>query len=389
MKKLVKVLLIIVISLAIIVYGGVFLGHKVLFPITKSTVPTIPVLTDNTFTFGPQAHLSQPKTIEDYISVLAEQMARYNKIAPELWPGNALVDQSAIVESLKSEEFWMISPDGTVTPLTKNEVLNYGISRAAYINGFSFYEGGVYLAVDEESLTNYLTWQRYLHLGTYDPFLFYTHEGFHKREQPKWQIAEEINNRNRNSFEENIPARAKRVLLQKQLMKAVSQPGDTAPILDALATYVDWKKQFPDDYKNSVYFDRIEGTANYFEIVTGLCSGYPDQIINKRGIDRAFKLLATREDAYLRYGLIKESYTLGAFACALLDRIESDWKERLMKDPTATPIEMLLRHFNDESLPAPQQITREEINAVTKEIQKKPENRGMPLFFTFLYDILF
>jgi hypothetical protein len=384
-----KVLLIIVFSLAAIVYGGVFLGHKVIFPIKTSKVPTIEALTDGIFTLGPQAHLFQPTMIDEYIPILAEQVKRYNEIAPSLWPDNALVNQTVVAEGVESKKFWLIEPNGAVTHLSKKDALSYGFSRLAYVGGFSFFEGGVYLAITEEDLPNYLMWQKYLHLGTYDSVLFMTHEGFHAKEQPKWQIMGDVPNPGRNDFTENTLARAKRALLQEQLLKAVSEPGRVEPILEALATYADWKAQFPDDYKNSVYFDRIEGTANYFELITGLYCGYPDQVKTRDDLDRALALLATRGDVYINHGLIKESYCAPAFACVLLERFDSGWKETLMGDPFATPIEMLYQRFKDETLPAPRIISQDYIDTVVEEMQKPAINRGMPLLFKFLYDILF
>jgi hypothetical protein len=389
--KVIKVILIIVVSLIVLVYCGVFLGHKVIFPIKTSDVPTIQPVSDGTFLFGVQAHTTQPKTIEEFIPVLAEQLRLYNAVAPSLWPDNKVVNQSAIVEEIESGKFWLIESDGRITPLSKNEALSYGFARNAFAGGFSPYEGGMYLAVSEEDLPNYLMWQRYLHLGTYDSILFLTHEGFHLKEQvaPKWQtISGDVPNPNRNAFLENTHARAKRDLLQRQLLKAASKPGDMRLILDALATYADWKKQFPDDYKNSTYFERIEGPAFYYEMITGLYSGYPDQV-NSGNLDKALALLAARDDVYVRHGLVKECYTVSGLACVLLDRLEESWKERLMGDPEATPIEMLYRHFKDDALPAPRQLTQADMEAVAREIQKPDENRGMPLLFKALYDMLF
>jgi hypothetical protein len=387
-----KVILIVVISLVVLVYGGVFLGHKVIFPIKTSNVPTIEPVSDGTFFFGPQAHATQAKTIEEFIPVLAEQLRLYNAFAPGLWPDNKVVNQSAVVEGIESGKFWYISPDGKTKSLSKNEALSYGFARNAFTGGFSPYEGGMYLAIAEGDLPNYLMWQRYLHLGTYDSILFLTHEGFHLKEQviSKWQtISGEVPNPERNAFLENTSARAKRDLLQRQLMKAVSEPGNTQLILEALSTYADWKEQFPEEYKNSSYFERIEGTAFYYEMITGLYSGYPDQV-NSGNLDKALALLATRDDTYyIRHGLIKECYGVSGFACVLLDRLEENWKERLMGDGEATPIEMLFRHFKDDALPAPRQLTQADIDAVAEEIQKPDINRGMPLVFQALYDMLF
>jgi hypothetical protein len=273
-----------------------------------------------------------------------------------------------------------------------DEALSYGFVRQPRVNGFSHYDGGMYLAVTEEYLPNYLFWQNMLHLGTYESILWLTHEGFHMEQcSPKWQYNEDTVNRNRerNDFLENTPARAKRDLLQRQLLKAVSAPGNTQLILEALATYADWKQQFPDDYAKSLQFDRTEGTAHYYELVTGLYAGYPSQIKNSDDVDAALALLATREEAHIRHGLTAEGYTVGGFASVLLDRLETDWKERLMADPYATPIEMLYQHFKGESLPAPRQVTQADIDAVAEAIKKPDVNKGAPLLFKTFYDMVF
>ena len=394
MKKALIILLIIAASLAVIVYGGVFLGHKVIFPMKRSNIPTIPALTDGRFTFGPQAHANQPRNMNDYIELLARQIKIYNEIAPDIWPDNAVVNQSAVVEDISNNRFYHISIEGKITYISKNEALEYGINRLAYTGGFSFFNdpssgAGMYLAADSSELTNYLMWQKYLHLGTYDTIITLTHEGFHALEQTKWKKPESVLNGGRNEFSDNIPARAKRLLLQTQLLKAVNQPGNTALILEALSTYADWKRQFPDDYLNSVFFDRIEGTAFYYELVTSLYIGYPDQIKNENDIDHALALLAAREDIYLHFGLVSESYSVGGFACVLLERLNINWKEQLINDPDITPIEMLLQYYRDETLPEPEQVTVDVTDKVIIGLNTTPVNRGMTLFFKFLYDILF
>ncbi|MDR1771043.1 MAG: hypothetical protein LBS02_10445 [Hungatella sp.] len=62
-------------------------------------------------------------------------------------------------------------------------------------------------------------------------------------------------------------------------MAAVAEQGDTTGlILDALATYAGYKEKFPGDYRDSDYWDRIEGTATYYEIMAGLYLSYPDKV---------------------------------------------------------------------------------------------------------------
>jgi hypothetical protein len=394
MKKLLKVfkvLVIIAAVLAALVYGGVYLGHKVIFKEETSKVPTIDAARNAEFILGVQAH-TQPETIEDYVRlVLARQIQRYNEAAPGLWADGALADRSAVIEALEDDRFWLISPDGNETSLSKSELSERGVSRVPYFNGLSFYDGGVYLAVSQEDLENYLLWQNYLHLGTYDPFITFVHESFHVVEQTRWASAEHLPNAaERSEYLDDTPARAKRALLQRQLLAAVADPGDTSLILDALATYEDYKTQFPEDYKNSVYADRIEGTAFYYELISCLYAAYPEQIRDGESLDRALALLATRDDIYVEYGLTVEGYHVGGFACVLLDRLEEDWQERLMAEAEATPIEMLSRHFDGAVLPVPRQVTAEETEAVEAAIRQASEQgSGLALLFKMLYNLLF
>jgi len=375
MKKALKTTLISVVSLVIVLYGGVFLGHKMLVkqeasktPSASSSpiAPTVESLTNGRFTFGPQAHPSHPTTMKGFIPVLAKQLATYNKVAPDLWPGNTLVNQTLVVEDLTNQTYWLIKPDGTFTEVTEKDVSHYGYERLAYPNGFSFFKGGMYLAVDEEDIKNPSIWEKYLHVGTFDSIIWVIHEGFHETQRPWAETT--LKNGDRDDHLENIPARLQRALLQKQLFHAVSNPGDTDAILAALATYQDWKTRFPSDFEESVLADRYEGTAHYFEIVACLLASYSDQVKDLRDVDAAVALLATREDVYAGHGLVVEGYSVGGFSAFLLDRLEADWKQRLMADPSATPIEMLFQHFKDHKLPDPVQLSQAETDAIIQEI---------------------
>ena len=369
MSKVLKIVLTSIVSLVIVLYGGVFLGHKMLVkeePPTAPTPVTIKSLTNGRFTFGPQAHPAPPTTLKGFLPILAKQLATYNKVAPDLWPGNTLLNQTLVVEDLTHETFWLIKPDGAFAEVTEKDVNHYGFERLAYPNGFSFFKGGMYLAIDEEDIKNPSIWEKYLHVGTFDSIIWVIHEGFHETQRP-WADTT-LKNGDRDDHLENIPARLQRALLQKQLFNAVSHPGDTDAILAALATYQDWKTRFASDFEESVLANRYEGTAQYFEIVASLLASYPDQVKNLDDVDTAVSLLATREEAYAGHGLVVEGYTVGGFSAFLLDRLEPDWKQRLMADPTATPIEMLYQHFKDHKLPSPIQLSQAETEAITQEI---------------------
>jgi len=389
LKKIAKALAIAAVFSAVLFYGGIRLGHHVLFPMHSSNVATIESVENEHFILGPDAHPDKPMTVQAFIPVLAGHLAHYNEIAENLWPRTEFADQSIIVEDIRRNNFYYISPDGMVTEISRRKVMDMGVQRSAYVNGFSAFDGGLYLAVAEEDITNYLDWQHYLHFGMYDAFMFFTHEGFHMVEQPGWAVPEDISNRQRSEYFEETEARTLRYILQRQLLDAVAFPDEPALILDALATYALWKESFPEDFKNALYFDRIEGTATYFELLTGLYIGYPDRIRNEEDLQNALSLLATRHDIYIEHGVIGESYRVGSFAAILLDRLGADWKPELMATADATPISLLYKYFENEELPPPVSITQQDRDTVTAGINAADSlsNRGRPLMFRMLYDM--
>jgi hypothetical protein len=330
-----------------------------------------------------------PVTAQGYAELLAQQLKAYNETAPSLWPNSDMTGQSIILEEIERSRFWLLSPDGAVTELPKDEALEYGFNRNAYFGGFDSFDGGMYLAVAESDLSNYLLFQKYLHVGTYDAFITFSHESFHMKEQTKWSTMESVPNEAREEFLEDTAARAKRALLQKQLLKAISGQGEKQLILEAIATYEDYKTQFPGDYNNSIFTDRDEGTAYYYELVSSLYSAYPAQVKTQADLFRSLALLAGREDIYVDCGLVAEGYNVGGFACVLMDMLHYDWKEQLMSDSNATPIEMLAELFSDEALPAPVQLAQADIDETAERIRVMSEDAGPSLLFRALYEALY
>ena len=314
-----------------------------------------------------------PETASEFVPVFAEEMVRYNKAAPLCWPDNAVIDKSVIMEDVDTGRFWLIEPNGAITELTEEDVAQMGVSRRERADDFSFYEGGIYITISDQSVKDKYGWDK-PHVGSYDSILWLTHEGFHKWEQDgKWNRpgSESDANSEREEFFLDIDARAKRNLLQRQLMRAAAEPGDTGLILDALATYEDYKIQNPVDYENALYCDRIEGTAQYFELVSSLYIFYPEPINGKEDLKRAFAHMASYEDSYIRLGVISEAYSIGMFAGILLDSLDESWKERIMRDPYTTPLEILSSYYEGETLPKPKQLTPDEIASVTEDVRDK------------------
>ena len=316
---------------------------------------------------------SLPGTAAEFVAVFAEQMARYNQIAPLCWPDNAVVDKSVVMEDVDTCRLWLIAPDGAVTELSEEDAEQMGVSRRDRPDDFSFYEDGIYISISDQSVKDQAGRDK-PHVGSYDSILWLTHEGFHKWEQGgKWDMPnqESIVNIDRDEFFLDIPARAKRNLLQKQLMQAVARPGEPDLILDALATFEDYRTKNAEDYENTLFYDRIEGTAKYFEFVSSLYIFFPDEVKSKEDLEKMIAKLALNEGAYIQLGVVSESYNVGMFACVLLDRLDENWKERIKREPFVTPLEILSSYYEDETLHEPKQLSPEEIEGLTENVREK------------------
>lgn len=216
MKKLLKflkVLLAIVLSIILLIYGTVFVMHKWVFPDKVSDTPTVSLLENGEYKLGVQLH-EMPQTLDGYVrNVLAEQIKRYNETADQYWNGNHIVEQYVLIESIENGKFWLIAPNGEVSELTRKQAEEkYKFSRQPYRVGFDIFEGdgisGMYAAASEEDMKNYLMFEEYPYLGTYDVFITYTHELFHIIEQPTWNTVDKIQNAERSERFEDMEVRA-------------------------------------------------------------------------------------------------------------------------------------------------------------------------------------
>ena len=386
-----------IIIIVAIVYGGVFVGHRFLFPEPHSAIPTIEPLQNEQFSFGVQFQ-NHAETMAEFVEILANQVHNHYLAANvhNFWPNNQISQQYIIAESVGTGDFWLISPQGEITSLSQSEALAYNINRLTYVDGFSHFEGqgisGIYLALFEADLTNFLRFENYLHVGTYDMFITFSHELFHMVEQPNWAEPAVVGNRNREDFFEEIEARTVRHLLQIQLAAALSDsPNRDDWIKAAVATYNHYKISFPDDHHNTNYWVRIEGTAYYYELISSLFAAYPEQIQTREDFYAAVGLLMTREE-YLAVGAILESYMIGGLASVLLDIIEpnpSDWKIELMADGDSTPMSLLAQRFESENLPDFVPIDPEFQERVAALIAEEQANNPLPNLFRFFYGILF
>ncbi|MDR1987222.1 MAG: hypothetical protein LBQ24_00140 [Candidatus Peribacteria bacterium] len=98
-----------------------------------------------------------------------------------------------------------------------------------------------------------------MHIGTYDLFITYVHEAFHRYEQPEWSLPESIKNIERGEFLEEYGARASRAVIIQQLLNAFIYPKERDSYLKkATATYREYQKNFTEDSLNAQNWDRNE-----------------------------------------------------------------------------------------------------------------------------------
>ncbi len=379
----------------------VYVGHKFIYPVPYSEVTTIDDIQEDGFCFGVNCQ-NAPGTAEDFIPVFAKQIKNYNKIAPELWPDNHLVNMSAVVQSIENNKIWFVSADGEVRSLTKRELKEICPVRPRYNIGFAPFENdtvkGVYLALSEDGLKNVLEYQKYQYLGTYDLLLTFNHEMFHMTEQDKnWAYPEKIENRSRNSRIEDTDSRIERMLIFRQILEAytaeTTEERDSM-ILQLLSNYQYYKENHNDDYKAAKYFDRIEGTAHYYEIASSLYSAYPEQVYSEETLTKALKVLAKskHKKPYEAPGLDSESYFIGAWTGFLLDEIQvnnKQWKIEIIQNPDLTPLEILAQIYDGKSLPPPVKPSKELEDEVKKSIEEKNNQKVAPGIFRMLYQLIF
>lgn len=405
LKGFFKGLLYFIITFIILLYGGVFLGHKVFFPLPTSSHATVKPISNAQFDLG-AASKKQPQTIPEYIKVLAQQVKSYNQKISDLWPQNKLVNQYVIAQDIKTKKIWLISPTGQTSAMSKAEFKKYHVATFAANGAWSPFSAngisGAYLAVDSEALNNYYGFQRYEHLGTYDPFITYAHELFHSLQQDDWQASKYHPTATGDDEERDsdTKARTKRMLLIQQLALAISDSKNQEQHLkDAVATYNDYKVKNTTDFKASFDADRMEGTAYYYELKASLYAGYPSQIKNDQDVQAAISLLLKNDNpAYRASGAISEGYNVGGYAGILLDRLAisngespDKWKAELKSDGASSPMSILAAKFATNTLPQPQKSPSKHELKTWLAGAEKIQQRGSKVanIFNGIYSILF
>ncbi|MDR2168350.1 MAG: copper amine oxidase N-terminal domain-containing protein [Clostridiales bacterium] len=329
------------------------------------------------FTLGIPAQEPLPASLEEFIPTLAIHIQRYNQLTADFWP-NVANNVFLAIDNRDTGQLWMILPDGEFFLMSDAQIEALGAQRAQFDEGWQelTWNGlrGLYYATTEHEVTDRERIYRMVHVGTYEGIANFTHYVMHILEQPNWVISSEIyeHNSDRLEYLEETEARAVRWLMQRQMLLALANPGDERLLLDVAATIGRWLSEFPQDALNALAMDRIEGTAEYFEMVASLAAAYPGQIYSRADVDRAMSELAHWhfENATV-FGVVSESYMIGAYAGMLLTRIAPGWQNALINDGRATAITLFYEHFSGIALPAPVQLTEAEMLYIAEELGRQ------------------
>ncbi|MGX7015110.1 hypothetical protein [Vagococcus silagei] len=406
MKKVLTRILIVIVSLVAILYISVFVGHHYIFKAPYSDVPTVKAIEQEGFTFG-AASIKQPSTFDAYVQVAAKQVKNYQEHIESFWPNNPEKNQYLLIQNLKDKQSVLVTPKGEIQTLSKNEFKKYNVGfglntegqwAPIQSNGIS----GAYIGVIPENLSNYYSFQKYEHLGTYDQFLSYSHELFHSITQERWagaKLTVEAQSDRDERFEDS-QARHTRMLLQQQLKNAIADEKQREEFtLAALRTYQTYQRENKEDFQQSKLGDRLEGTAYYYELVSSLYAGYPEQIQSQADVYKGLGiLLANDNPAYRNTGLTSEGYGVGGYAGILLDLIAieknenpNQWKKIIEEDENVSTISLLEKAYSEKELPKQEEIPSE---ADYRKWQNEnddisPSSSKTTIIFDVLYGLLF
>jgi len=356
------------------------------------------VLENKDFRIG-HASKVQPATLGEYLSIVAPQIKRFNEQADEFWPNSSFKDSVVYFITNDKRQAWKVEYDGSFNKIDNvksvprfESVLGYHM-EFYYLKPEEHGEKGMVLVISLEDLLDQVKYEKYTHLGTYDPIITYIHEGFHifTQSSDHWKEAD-ISKAQREDAFDNLEARKLRTYSIKLLYKALQDESNRDfYVRQALRLYQTYKATFPEEYERVQYFERIEGSASYYEIVSCLQVSYPETI-NSTNYTDAVALWTTNRQPQNSVGASHEAYELGAVAGVLLDMYYDDaneWKEKLENDPASTPMGLLETLFTEEELKQVDvpEISQEYTDKLIESINKGRNVRSN--LISFLYHVFF
>ena len=340
----------------------------------------------------------QPLSLDDYVRQTASQIAKFNELSNSFWPGTSFDGAVVYFISNDRQHAWKVENDGSYTQIEDvKSVPRYGSVRGYEMEFFPLSMetdgvNGMVIVISQDALLDQIRYEKYTHLGTYDPLLTYIHEGFHifAQDSDRWQDAD-VSTAIRENALDNLEARKLRTYTIRLLSQAL-QDEENRDLYLKQAVYLHqlYKRTFAQEYERVRYFERIEGTASYLEVISSLQVSYPESI-NETNYTEAVGLWAANRRPEDVLGASHEAYELGALAGALLDTKTNpnSWKRLIETDPTATPMDLIEGLYTQDEIDqvAIPEISEEFTDSLVESINRGPTVRNN--LISFLYHIFF
>lgn len=340
----------------------------------------------------------QPATLDDYVQQTASQIGKFNKRAESFWPGTSFDGAVVYFISNDRKNAWKVEYDGSYTKVENvksvprhGSVLGYEMEffpLRVEIDGVK----GMVIVISQDALLDQKSYEKYTHLGTYDPLLTYIHEGFHlfAQDGDRWENAD-VSTAIRENALDNLEARKLRTYTLKLLSRALQDEENRDLYMkQAVKLHQEYKTTFVKEYERVRYFERIEGTASYYEVVASLQVSYPETI-HETNYAKAVALWSTHRRPEEVLGASHEAYELGILAGVLLDLKSdpSEWKEKIERDPETTPMDLIEGLYTKEEL---DEVDVPEISEEFALSLLEPIDRGQAVknnLLGFLYHVFF
>lgn len=374
-------------------------GINILYHTLPGSQPTTSaMLVENkNFHIG-HASKRQPKSLDKYVRTVAPQIGMFHKRANTFWPDSSFEDAVVYFISSDKKQAWKVNYDGTHQQIEDVKSTPQYSSIIGYETEFLFLdpnvdkEKGMVLVIDQKDLLDQVKYEEYTHVGMYDPLITYVHEGFHHFAQGDERWKTNPPKGDRSDHLDNLEARKLRTFSIQLLYQALqNEKKRDLYVKQAVQLYQKYMQSFKDEYNETQYLDKIEGTAYYYEVATCLQVCYPKQVNNKNYTD-AITLWTTNKQAKDMTGSSHEAYELGVLAGTLLDIYEKDplkWKKQIQEDPETTPMTLLAGQFTKKEIhqTKPPEISQAFTDSLVAAIDETNDTKSN--LIPFLYHVFF
>lgn len=322
--------------------------------------------------------LAKSKTAEEHVDNAFKMFKKHGSMSNEIWNGYDVNDKNILVAERDNDTDEVIRAWKLTTTykreLTKSEMNEIQFPSVGGYNKVNFEnKQGISLSISEKmvSIFSFMDFNYVYELAVHEMYHFYGDDM--KKYDELSKNSQDSLDRYTKFPKESMP-RVYRKMIYDNLVLAYENPSEQNLYLGKSKYWNEkWKKDYSEEYSQSMIVDIAEGKARYIEYL--MCIDY-------KGISEEEKINAIKsifnKDINVLDDISSESYELGFVSGVLLDNVNPNWKKEIDKHPQR-PVEMLLKdivvieddsnHFDKVSKKANSQIKK-----ANKKIKNKIEN---------------